>query len=159
MVGMPQLGVVGVIELISAIAGIGSTAYSLANRPSAPKAPTSPPAGVSALERERQMGAEKAAIGQQTPNVVAATSGLANPEYIAQISQLLSGTAGQPGSRGAADAVIRQVFGLGAPSLGGGGGVPAGTQGTNFTPASASSANLPPAGDATGISDFVRSFV
>jgi len=73
---------------------------------------------------------------------------------------LLAGTAGQPGSRGAADAIIRQVFGLPAQPGAGPGAVPAGTQGTSFTPASASNSNLPPpaAGD-SGISDFVRSFV
>ena len=154
---MPQLGI---IAALASLAATGTElGMSLANRPSAPK-PQPAPAGVTALQNQQRTNAERSAISGQTPNVLSATSGLANPEYVAQISQLLAGTAGQPGSRGAADAIIRQVFGLPAVPGAGPGAVPAGTQGTNFTPASASNANLtvPPPGG-SGISDFVSSFV
>lgn len=152
---MPQ--VLALIPLVIGAVGAGEGIASLVNRPSAPKVPTAPPPGVTAIQRDQQVNAEKAAISQQSPNVVAATSGLANPEYVAQISQLLSGTAGQPGARGAANAIIRQIFGLGPTA--GPGPLPAGTQGTNFTPASATTASVAPTADTTGISDFVRQFV
>ena len=115
---MPQL-----IPFIVAAIGAGTTIYGLTNQPSAPKVPAAPPAGVTALQNEQKQQAEKASIGQQVPNVLASTSGLANPEYVAQIAKVLAGETG-PGSSSAARSAVGAAFGLPpfTPAGSGGGG-------------------------------------
>jgi len=147
------------IATIASLAGTGtSLGLSLANQPSAPKAAPATP-GVTALQNAATVNAEKAAIGQQTPNVIGATSGLANPEYVAQISQLLAGTAGQPGSRGAASDAVAKAFGLPPGVIGG--ATPPGRQAsstTNFKPAGVD-ANPNPGAAPTNLSDFLTTFL
>jgi hypothetical protein len=114
------------------------------------------------------MQQQAGAIGQQEPNVIAQTSGFTNPEFVAQISNLLAGTAGQPGATSAANMATNQTFGLNpavarafglnAPAttaMGGGGGAAT----TPFTPAGATANNpalLP--NSPTALSDFVDSY-
>jgi hypothetical protein len=152
---------IALVSLISSLA-IGGTELGLniANKPGTPKPPGPPPQGVTALQNVATLNAERAAIGQQTPNVIGATSGLANPEYVAQISQLLAGTAGQSGSRGAAADAIAKAFGL-PPGVIGGGAPPPGRQAsstTNFKPAGVD-ANPNPSSTPTNLSDFLNSFL
>jgi hypothetical protein len=52
------------------------------------------------------------AISPQSANVSEMTSGLANPDYIASIAQLLAGTSGTPNSQGTASSVVDKLFGL-----------------------------------------------
>ena len=156
---MPALGLAILPAILAAAGGAvtaGESIYSALNKPSMPKAPTTPP-GLSAVQKEQTVNAERSSISNQLPNIVSSTSGLASPEYVATIAQLLSGTAGQYGSRGTADSLVRAAFGLPAstgPATGGG----ASETTAPFTPATATNANLTPSGD-TGLSDFVRHFV
>src|ERR1700690_1041705 len=119
-------------------------------QPSAPKPSTPTPAQTAAQALEVQ-NSEKAAIGQQAPNIISSTSGLANPDYVAQISQLLSGTANSPGASGAAKSVIQQLFGLsgGGGGTGGGGG---------FTPAGPASTSNSAAPTNENLTDFANQF-
>ena len=149
---MPFLPALAAIVSIAATGtGLG---LELSNQPSTPKATTTP-AGVSALQTQQTQNAERAAVSQQLPNLLASTSGLANPEYLQSMVQLLAGTAGQAGSTGAAKNAIAQAFGLPAGAL------PAGTQGTsatNFTPAGTSSSPNPSAAP-VNLSDFAERFL
>lgn len=72
--------------------------------PSTPTAPAVTP------PNPQQLLQEKALVGQQLPNVVGATSGLANPSYEALIAQLLAGVTGQPGAQAAGAAATGQNF-------------------------------------------------
>jgi hypothetical protein len=156
---MPPL--LAALPLIAAIGGLAGTGVGLglelSNQPGSP-APTTPNAGATAATNNANMQAEKAAISQQTPNVNAATSGLANPDYVAQIAQLLAGTAGNPGSQGAAQQSIAQAFGLPGGSGTGGTTPGQGTSTSNFTPAGA---NPSPAAqnNPVNLSDFVTRFL
>jgi len=149
---------IALITTIASLAGTGtSLGLSLANRPSAPKPAVTPPA-VTAMQNTATQNAEKAAIGGQVPNILASTSGLANPEYVAQIAQLLAGTSGQSGSSGAAQDAIKKAFGISAD------GPVSGTPGaqasstSNFKPAGTDT-NPNPGGQPTNLSDFVTSFL
>jgi hypothetical protein len=145
---MPQ-----VLPLIAAIVGIGASGFgigeTLANQPSG-KPPAAPLPTAAQISGQQQP--EKAAIGQQAPNILSSTSGLVNPDYVAQISQLLAGTAGNTGSTGAARQVAQQLFGL--PGLPGAGG---GAQPS--TPARTGATTPPPAGADTKLSDFLNQFM
>lgn len=99
---MPQ----AIIPIITALVSVAGTVSSLESggghgggTPSAPK-PTPPSANDLLLKKE--------AIGQQLPNVVSETSGLANPEYTSLISQILAGTLGTPGSTAAGNEATGQ---------------------------------------------------
>lgn len=140
------------IGIISLIAGLGSTGVELglqqSNKPSTPAPVTTPttPPPPTAAQNLATMNAEKAALNPQALNIEAATSGLANPDYVSQISQLLAGTANQSGSSGAASDVVKQLFGLG-----GGSSTP------NFTPAGTGGgggSNAP-----INLSDFANEFM
>ncbi len=130
--------ILAALPLIAAIGGLAGTGVGLglelSNRPGSPSPTAATNAGVTAEQNNSAQQAEKAAISQQAPNVNAATSGLANPEYVEQIAQLLAGTAGQPGSTGAAKSAIAQAFGLPGGAVGPAPGVQ-GTSTSNFTPA------------------------
>jgi hypothetical protein len=147
------------IATIASLAGTGtSLGLSLANQPGGPPKPQPTPPGVTALQNTERQNAEKAAIGGQVPNILASTSGLANPEYVAQIAQLLSGTAGQSGSSGAAQDAIKKAFGI---TTGGTAGGTPGVQGTstsNFKPAGVDT-NPNPGSAPVNLSDFVTSFL
>lgn len=150
----------GTIALISLIASLGfggtELGLNLANRPSAPKAP-GPTPGVTALQNTATQNAEKAAIGQQVPNILASTSGLANPEYTSQIAQLLAGTAGASGSSGAAKSAVAKAFGLPEDTTGSSGGQATST--SNFKPAGVGGSPTGGAGEPVALSDFVSQFL
>lgn len=138
-----------VATLVGTSVGLGTTGYELSKgTPSTPKPQPPSAAQINTLQNQ-----EKAAISQQAPNVLAQTGGLANPDYVAQISQLLAGTGGQTGSTGAARDVVSQLFGLSPGAVTGGAG------GSNFAPAgSAPSASSAPSSE-TNLSDFVGRFI
>lgn len=141
-----------IIAAAATIAGTGTgLGLELANQPGKPKPPPPPtPAQINTNQN-----AERAAISAQAPNVISATSGLANPDYVAQISQLLAGTGGQTGSTGAARQAIASAFGIPESSItsgtGGGGTTP-------FTPAGAGPPNPNSANEPVNLSDFVGRF-
>lgn len=145
------------IPLIAAIASLAATGtglgLELANQPGSPK-PTPPPTPAVINAQQNQ---EKAAISQQAPNILAETSGLANPDYVAQLAQLLAGTGGQTGSEGAANKVASQLFGISPGNV-----VSPGSPATpsSFTPAG--TGNTPnPAGanSPVNLSDFLQRFI
>lgn len=146
------------LPLIAAAVTIGGTGTTvgldIANSGGSKPAPIAPPTPAVINAEQNQ---EKAVISQQAPNILAQTSGLANPDYVATISQLLSNTGGQTGSAGAAGDVIKQLFGLsaGSPSpLGSGGST------GSFTPASSAQGSNPNAGSSpVNLSDFVNRFI
>jgi len=151
--------VIALLPTIAAIAGLAGTGVGLglelSNQPGSPK-PVTPAAPTPAQNAATQLQ-QKALISQQVPNVISQTSGLANPEYAAEIAKLLSGTAGQPGSTGAAQQAIAAAFGLPPTAFGGGGATPT----AKFTPAGAAP-NTSAAADPTSpvsLSEFVKQFI
>lgn len=106
---MPQI--IGIIASIASIAGAGtSIGEAIANSggPSAPKAATAPAV---TPPNAQQLAQQRALVGQQVPNVDAATSGAASPEYQSLMAQILSGVLGQPGANAAgASATGQQPF-------------------------------------------------
>src|SRR5580692_3597672 len=96
----------GAIGAGASIAGAGtSIGEAIANsggppKPGALPGPTPPTAG--------QLQTERGLVSQQLPNVIGATSGLANPEYASLMAQILAGTLGQPGSTAAGNAATGQ---------------------------------------------------
>jgi len=153
---MPIGTTLALIASLATIAGTGTElGLTLANQPGSPK-PVTPAAPTPAQNAATQLQ-QKALISQQLPNVISQTSGLANPEYAAEIAKLLSGTAGQPGSTGAAQQAIAAAFGLPATAFGGGGATPT----AKFTPAGAAP-NTSAATDPTSpvsLSEFVKQFI
>jgi hypothetical protein len=156
----PLLAILPAIAAIGSLAGTGvGLGLELSNSGGGgAKDTTTPNAGVTAATNNANLQAEKAAISSQTPNVNSATSGLANPDYVASIAQLLAGTAGNPGSSGAAKQAVAQAFGL--PSGSGTAGTTPGqaTSTSNFTPAGANpnpNAEQAPA----NLSEFVQRFL
>jgi hypothetical protein len=154
---MPPL--LAALPLIAAIGGLAGTGVGLglelSNKPGAPKTVPETPAQIGTNQNQI-----KAAVSQEDPNILAQTSGLANPDYVAQISQLLAGTGGQTGSTGAARDAAAQAFGL--PSISGGGGT-----GPVRPPATPGSQQFVPAGQSPSadsqtpvqLSDFVNRFI
>jgi len=152
---------IAILPTIAAITGIAGTGVGLglelSNQPGSPKpASVTPPTPAQQSATQQQ---EKALISQQAPNVLSQTSGLTNPDYVAQISQLLSGTAGQSGSSGAAQQAIAQAFGLppsifsgtGGPTPAVSGFKPAGS-GSNTTGSNASTQPV-------ALADFVNQYI
>ena len=88
---------------------IGSTiANAVGGGPSTPGAPTTPPP---TPPNAQQLAQQRALVGQQVPNVDAATSGTSSPEYQSLMAQILSGVLGQPGATAAgASATGQQPF-------------------------------------------------
>lgn len=149
----PVIAALPLIASIASLAGTGvGLGLELSNQPGNPKPPTTSPAAT-ALQNTTTQNAIKESVSQQTPDIIGATSGLANPEYIASIVQLLAGTAGTSGSRGAAGQAVASAFGL--PGLSPG---TQGTSGSNFVPAGANQPNPAP-GAPTNLSDFVSQFL
>jgi hypothetical protein len=108
---MPQLGLAAILELIAAGVGTGTAIYGLTNQPSAPKASAAQPAGLTAVEQTQEQNAEKAAVSQQIPNILASAPGV-SPAYTQMMAQLLAGTTGTPGSTGASYNAVASAFGL-----------------------------------------------
>jgi hypothetical protein len=157
----PLLAILPAIAAIGSLAGTGvGLGLELSNQPGKPKPPTiTPPTAAQLASTQNQ---EKSLISQNAPNVLEQTSGLANPDYVAQISQLLAGTGGQTGSTGAARDVVSRLFGLPTgPGASPGAVAPPATPGaTNFTPAgTASAANPASAQTPVALSDFVDRFI
>jgi hypothetical protein len=141
------------LAIIPAIIGLGVDLSNQQGTPKTTTTPTTTPATITATQN-----VEKASIGQQAPNVLAQTSGLVNPEYVTQISQLLAGTGGTTGSTGAARQVVSQLFGL--PGVPGAGGATAGTGAGTFTPAvTGTTPNPASSGADTRLTDFVNQFM
>ncbi len=154
---MPIGSTLALIASLATIAGTGTTVgLELANQPGSPKPPSTTPTAQTPADQSAIQQQQKALISQQAPNVLSQTSGLTNPDYVAQISKLLSGTAGQSGSSGAAQQAIAQAFGLPPNLLGGGGSAttksftPAGTGGST----SGSNASTQP----VALTDFVSQY-
>ena len=126
---MPFL--IPLVPVITAIAAAGSAAVGideLVNRPGTQTAPATPTGPQPLTQPQSQ--AVKAAVGQEAPDITAATGGSVSPAYTLALSQLFGGTANTPGSSGSAQGVINQIFGLGGGS-GVGGGTGGGTPLTN----------------------------
>ena len=149
----PLLAALPIIAAIGSLAGTGvGLGLELSNRPGSPKPPstTTTPAVQTPAEQSQQQAQQKALISQQTPNVLSATSGLANPAYVEQIASLLSGTAGQPGSTGAAQQAVGSAFGFNSLP-----GTP-----KSFTPSGgAGGSGGGTSGAPNNLSDFVNSFL
>lgn len=119
---------------ITAATGLGSLGLGIANAagggpsgsPATPPAPTPPTA--------QQLAQQRALVQQQLPNVLGATSGLANPAYDSLIAQILAGTIGQPGSTAAGNNAVGQ----------------------NFSPANSQATNAVVQGQPVQLSDFVN---
>ena len=125
-------GTLAIIASLATIGGagtaIGSTIANDVSKPPATPTPTPPNA--------QQLLQQKAAVSQQEPNVVGATSGLASPSYDSLIAQILAGTVGQPGSNAAG----------------------ASATGQSFTPANSQPTNAAVNGTEPNLSDFISSF-
>jgi len=120
---MPEL-IIPIITLATTGIGIGET---LSNQPSAPKpastTPTVTPA--QAIDTSKQQQNAEAA---QFPNIQSLTGGSLSPEAKAQMSLILSGQAGQPGSSAASQDLLLRLFGINAaPFTASAGNNPAGT--------------------------------
>ena len=127
------------IATIAALAGLASAGTTIGldvsgalNPSTSPTQQTPTPTPPNA----QQLLQQKALVGQQTPNVVGSTSGLASPAYDSLISQILAGTVGQPGSNAAG----------------------ASATGQQFTPANSSGTNAAVNNQPVQLSDFVNSF-
>lgn len=138
-----------IIAALIGLAGTGvATGVELSSQPSSQKTTAPPTPAVINAEQNQ----EKAAISQQAPNILAETSGLANPDYVAQLAQLLAQTGGQTGSEGAANSVAAQLFGISPGSI-----VPTGA---SFTPAGTGQTPNPAAANSPeNLSDFVNRFI
>lgn len=89
--------IVGLIAAIASLAGTGiGLGETLANQPSAPK-PVTPSAADTAASADKTKRDQLAALGQQTPNIQAATGGSLSPDAWAQLAAILSGQAGATG--------------------------------------------------------------
>lgn len=103
---MPWAAIAAIASLASAGAGIGMDIANSVGGP--PKPPTVPPP---TPPNAQQLAQQKALVGQQVPNVDAATSGTSSPEYQSLMAQILSGVLGQPGATAAgASATGQQPF-------------------------------------------------
>jgi len=146
---MPPL--VALLPTIAAVAGLAGTGVSLgldlSNQPGTPKPATPTPAQTAATDAATQTQ-QRELVSQQLPNVLSSTSGLANPDYTAQIIQLLSGTTGQAGSTGAAQQAVNSAFGI-TPAV------------KKYTPAGAdpntSAASSP--SSPISLSEFVKAYI
>jgi hypothetical protein len=106
--------------LVSAGVGTGLEVDSALNKPSTtvPTASTQP----TVAQQTQTNLQEKAAVGQQLPQLEGLTSGFANPGYYAQQGAAAAGTAGSPGGSNTALQAVEQAFGLPPGSLGPGSG-------------------------------------
>jgi hypothetical protein len=147
------------LPIIAAIAGLAGTGVGVgldiadASGNKTPATPATPATPTSTGPTQQQLSQLKSAISAQAPNVIGETSGLANPEYVAQMSQLLAGTSNSPGSTGQAQSVIQSLFG-GAPQ----GPTPAQNQPFQAT-GTGTQTGPPSVGAGAGLSDFVNQFM
>lgn len=128
-------GLLGIIASIGSLAGAG-TSIGLAAANAGSGTPTTPATPTPTPPNAQQLLQQKAAVSQQEPNVVGATSGLASPSYDSLIAQILAGTVGQPGSNAAG----------------------ASATGQSFTPANSQPTNAAVNGTEPNLSDFISSF-
>ena len=91
-------------------AALASTGLNIANQVSGPGTTPAPTVPGPTPPNAQQLLQQKALVGQQLPNVVGATSGLANPSYDSLIAQILAGVTGQPGANAAGSAATGQQF-------------------------------------------------
>jgi hypothetical protein len=127
---LPLLGSIG--TLAGTGIGIGEAVAGGGGTPN-PTAPTTPaPTPPNALQLLQQ----KALVSQQNPNEVAATSGLANPDFMALMDQIRAGVLGEPGATAAGNVAT----------------------GKTFTPANSQPTNSVVNGQAPNLSDFLSSF-
>ena len=159
---MPPL--LAALPAIAAIAGIGAAGTTIgldianSGGPSTPS-PTTPlaPVGPTPAQQAQTTLQQKAAVGQQLPNIEGLTSGFANPDYYAQQGGVAAGTAGQPGGQGAAMLAVEQALGLPPGTLTGGGTASATPK--KFTPAGAGGTNQGAFPNSPAdLSDFVGTF-
>lgn len=159
------------MPLLSALAAIGglvsagvSSGLAIDNAVSQPSNPTAGlnlndgPATPTAAQQQQTITQQKAAVGQQLPNVEGLTSGYANPGYYAQQGATAAGTAGTPTGNNSALEAVEQAFGLPAGSLskgGGGGAAPTSFPATGTGAATAGAFPNSP----VDLSNFVNSFV
>jgi uncharacterized protein YneF (UPF0154 family) len=157
---MPFLaGLVPLLTLGSAGLGIGEGIASLVggnNNPPTPN-PTQTTPQMAQPPSQSQLNQIHAALASQAPNVISQTSGLANPEYLNQMIQLLAQTANTPGSQGQANSVVNSIYGSGGGSTGG----PAPTPNQPFQVAGTGGGGQGPTtpGSGAGLSDFVNQFM
>lgn len=119
----------------SAAASLGSLGLGIANAASGPSGIPTPPGPTPATPpTPQQLAQQRALVQQQLPNVLGATSGLANPAYDSLIAQILAGTIGQPGSTAAGNNAVGQ----------------------NFSPANSQATNAAVQGQPVQLSDFVN---
>lgn len=135
---MPFL--VGIAPLLAALGGlagagvgIGEAVAGSGKSATAPVSPVSPPPTPPSANNLLQ---QREQIAGQIPNVDAATSGAASPDYQSLIAQILSGTAGQSGANASGAAATGQ----------------------QFTPANSQPTNAAVAGQPANLSDFLNSF-
>jgi hypothetical protein len=147
--------VLAALPLIAAVASIAGTGVGLGLELSNSGGSTPKPVPPSPATINQNQQAIKASIGQEAPNVISSTSGLANPDYVAQISQLLAGTGGQTGSTGAARQVAAQLFGLNSGSVNPSGAAPT----PSFTPAGTGQNPGPEASSPVQLTDFIQRFI
>lgn len=115
----------------SAAASLGSLGLGIANAASGPPGIPTPPGPTPPTPQ--QLAQQRALVQQQLPNVLGATSGLANPAYDSLIAQILAGTIGQPGSTASGNNAVGQ----------------------NFSPANSQATNAAVQGQPVQLSDFV----
>jgi hypothetical protein len=122
------------LAAIVGIAGTGATIGETIANSGAPPTPPTPTTPAPTPPNAQQLLQQRAAVSQQEPNVIGATSGLANPEYNSLIAQILAGTLGQPGSTAAGNAATGQ---------------------STFTPANSQPTNAAINGTQINLSDFL----
>jgi hypothetical protein len=121
------------LALAGILAGLAGTGASIGETIANSGAPATPKPPVPTPPNAQALAQQKALVGQQEPNVVGATSGLASPSYDSLIAQILAGTLGQPGSTAAG----------------------ASATGQNFTPANSQATNSAVQGSPIQLSDFL----
>jgi len=148
--------VIAALPIIAAVAGLAGTGVGLGLELSNSGGGSSKPVPPTPAVINQNQQAIKASIGQEAPNIISSTSGLANPDYVAQIAQLLAGTGGETGSTGAARQVAAQLFGLNADSVN-----PSGAASTpSFTPAgTGQNPNSAESNSPVQLTDFINRFM
>jgi hypothetical protein len=104
------LGTAGGLATTAGLAGLASTGVGLAGTLGGPGTPAAQTPPGPTPPNPQQLLQQKELVGQQIPNVVGSTSGLASPAYDALIAQLLAGVKGEPGANAAGAAATGQQF-------------------------------------------------
>lgn len=125
---MPPL--IALLPAVLALAGTGiGLGESLSNQPSSPKPVTPSPADTAASADKTKQN-QLAALGQQTPNIQAATGGSLSPDAWAQLAAILSGEAGATGIGASQQDLVTKLL----TGNSGGGTVTAGNNASGGTP-------------------------